>query len=305
MNSLNFSTLIRWLITIQDSGYPWTLQKNPKGVDRCLLSSASLFCKLSKIYENYFQPDKEELKKIILSFTRKKDGMLEDISGKQNIISETRQAFSGLKNIGEKLPPFDPSEYFQEPLYFLQDDEWDNPWGAGAHLSHYLFFMKQTGQTSKISEALDRIKIYEHEDGWYRNKPDDHTLVNGIMKVMTAYDAAKVEIPASLKETILDYVFKYACEGGGCGIYDFVYVVDKCMDLGLHTDKCEKSLKNCFEFILKHQKKDGGFSYNLNQCQTSFYGRRIAYPFACGDVHGTTLLSMALVRIDSGLNLDY
>ena len=30
---------------------------------------------------------------------------------------------------------------YQEPLFFMNDKDWRNPWGAGAQLSHYLFLV--------------------------------------------------------------------------------------------------------------------------------------------------------------------
>jgi hypothetical protein len=300
---MNFASLVDWIKKIEELGHPWTLQKNPKGVSRCLLSSSSLFCKLAKIYSNHFTADKERLRNTILSFSRE-DGMLEDIPGDKNIVSETRQSFSGLINLGYEVPKFDCSSFFKEPLYFMKDSEWNNPWGAGAHLSHYLFFMTHSGQPDKVEKALKDLEKFERPEGWYHKQcPDGHILVNGIMKVMTAFDAAEIPLPEKNIRGILEFVFSYTCAHGGCGIYDLVYVVDKCMDYGIRENQCKEVMSRCYENISKHQQNDGGLAYDRNCCQTSFYGKGIAEPYPCGDVHGTTLFSMALVRIDKRLNL--
>lgn len=300
---MNFTSLISWIETVEEFGYPWTLQKNPKGVSRCLLSSSSLFCKLAKIYSKHFTADKEMLKDTILSFSRS-DGMLEDIPGDKNVISETRQAFSGLINLGYEIPKFDCSSFFKEPLYFMKDSEWGNPWGAGAHLSHYSFFMTHSGQSDKVERVLKDLERFEHPEGWYyKHCRDSHNLINGIMKVMTAFDAAGIPLPEKNIRSILELVFSYSCSHGGCGIYDLVYVVDKCMDYGIRENECKEVMSICYEGISKHQQNDGGLAYNINCCQTLFYGKKISDPYPCGDIHGTTLLSMALVRIDKRLNL--
>ena len=303
MKELDKEALISWIKTIEREGYPWTLQKNPKGVDKCLLSSASLFCKLARIYSNYFTANKDALRDIILSFSRP-DGMLEDIEGDKNVISETRQSFSGLINIGYDVPDFDCSSFFQEPLYFMRESEWNNPWGAGAHLSHYMFFMHHSGRRDKIDSVLQDLKKFEKPEGWYyKHPPDAHTLVNGIMKVMTAFDAVGIEIPQENMRGILELVFSYNSAYGGCGIYDLVYVLDKCIEHEVRVEECKAAMENCYKSIVSHQQNDGGFSYSLNCCQTGFYGKSIAEPYPCGDVHGTTLFSMALVRIDHRLEL--
>jgi hypothetical protein len=300
---MNLEALISWIKKIEEQGYPWTLQKNPKNVSRCLLSSSALFCKLAKIYSNHFSADKDRLEQTILSFKRE-DGMLEDISGDKNVVSEARQGFAGLVNIGCEVPEFNCEKYYQEPLYFMRDYEWNNPWGAGAHLSHYMFFMKHSGQIEKIDRVVKDLERFEKSEGWYKGHPPDaHTLINGIMKVMTAFDAAEMPIPKKNMKGILELIFSYNSAHGGCGIYDLVYVLDKCIDYGVRENECKEVMHNCYEDIVKHQQNDGGLSYSKNCCQTVFYGENIAEPYPCGDVHGTTLFSMALVRIDSRLNL--
>jgi|ETNmetMinimDraft_12_1059888.scaffolds.fasta_scaffold06974_4 hypothetical protein len=306
---MNFASLVDWIKKIEELGYPWTLQKNPKGVSRCLLSSSSLFCKLAKIYSNHFTADKERLRDTILSFSRE-DGMLEDIPGDNkaitqlNIVSETRQSFSGLINLGFEVPKFDCSSFFKEPLYFMKDSEWRNPWGAGAHLSHYLFFMTRSGQPDKVDEVLKNLERFEQPEGWYyKTCPDPHTLVNGVMKVMTAFDAANVPISKKNIKGILEFVFSYTNVHGGCGIYDLVYILDRCIDFGVRVNECEDLLHLCYKEILSHQQADGGFSFSRNCCQTLYYLKKISDPYPCGDIHGTTLFSMALVRIDNRLKL--
>lgn len=303
MRTFQKDALVSWLQNIERQGYPWTFQNKTNGLDRCLLSSASLFCKLSKIYSNYFTADKDRLKDIILSFSRP-DGMLEDIQGDKNIISETRQAFSGLINIGYEVPDFDCSSFFQEPLYFMRDSEWNNPWGAGAHLSHYMFFMHHSGNHEKIQSVLESLKKFQKPEGWYyKHPPDTHTLVNGIMKVMTAFDAVGIEVPTSNIKGILELVLSFNSSYGGCGIYDLVYVLDKCIEYEVKVEECKSAMRDCYESIICHQQSDGGFSYSLDSCQTGFYGKQIANRSLCGDIHGTTLFSMALVRIDHRLEL--
>ena len=69
----------------------------------------------------------------------------------------------------------------------MNDGTWNNPWNAGAQLSHYLFFCKMQGEEERIEIILGELDRYKHEDGWYFNKPPDHVRINGIMKIFTGY----------------------------------------------------------------------------------------------------------------------
>ena len=133
--------------------------------------------------------------------------------------------------------------------------------------------------------------------------PWDYKSVKNLVERNILYELNRISLPEKNIRGILEFVFSYTCAHGGCGIYDLVYVVDKCMDYGIRENQCKEVMSRCYENISKHQQNDGGLAYDRNCCQTSFYGKGIAEPYPCGDVHGTTLFSMALVRIDKRLNL--
>ena len=49
--------------------------------------------------------------------------------------------------------------------------------------------------------------------------------------------------------------------------------------------------------IKEHFNPDGGFSYNIGKSQTSYYGVPISNGESVSDIHGTCLLTWAVVMI--------
>lgn len=49
--------------------------------------------------------------------------------------------------------------------------------------------------------------------------------------------------------------------------------------------------------VWKHHNPDGGFSYSVGKSQTNYYGVPISHGCAVSDIHGTCLLTWALVMI--------
>ena len=56
--------------------------------------------------------------------------------------------------------------------------------------------------------------------------------------------------------------------------------------------------------IKQHQKPDGGFSYYIKHSQRSYYGLPITRGLVESDMHGTVLLTWALVMIVELIDLN-
>ena len=124
---------------IESKEYCWTLTGN----NNAKLSAASLFSKCAKVFENHHIFDTEKLNYTILKYKNDKGFYIDGTNVRNHIIAESRQALSGLINNGINNPPnVELSFFYKDPnnLYFMNDQAWDNPWDAGAQLSHYLFF---------------------------------------------------------------------------------------------------------------------------------------------------------------------
>ena len=56
--------------------------------------------------------------------------------------------------------------------------------GAGAQLSHYIFFCHYANKNEEINNVLNLLTKYQN--GWYSIPPKKpHIIINGIMKVMS------------------------------------------------------------------------------------------------------------------------
>jgi len=291
--------VVDWLEEIEELEYPWSL----KGYNVCKLGAAGIFCKLATIYQHHAQFDKERLMQIISQHKHDK-GYYVDIPGKKNIIAETRQAMSGIYNLGYEIGDYDVSEFFQEPLFFMNDQSWTNPWDAGAQLSHYLFFSHFKDEKEKIEKAIQQLKRYEHTSGWHSRRPPNNVLINGVMKVFTGFDVINYEMDEDHLRSILDFVLDVHANTGGCNVYDYVYVLSKCMKIDYKTKEASEQLNKIYKEMFEYQHPDGGFSYDKSRSQTSYYGQRVTPGLPVGDIHGTGLFSMTLALIDQALKLD-
>jgi len=309
LSPLWFKKLILWCIKIEQSNYSWSLT----GFNEHKLGAVGLFAKLAKIFGKYYNFNIKNITDELNKFYKNK--MYIDIEKEK--VAETRQAISGLINLNHEIPEINVDTEFKEPLYFMTDKQWVNPWGAGAHLSHYLFFMKLLKRKDKIELIMEQLKKYEKPNGWYHGKPNKHYIINGIMKVFTGFDIVNekpllddeytIKLSNVMANNIIDEIIQIDDSFGGCGIYDYVYVLTKCMDNCNNPDKIEKCkdrLQKVYTTILKHQQSDGGFKYEITTDKAhKYYGEEIVPNGMIGNIHGTTLFCMALSRLDKYLNL--
>ena len=296
---------IDFLKKIESCGYMWTLD----GYSNAKLSATSLFSKCAKIFEHYHKFDLEPLNNTILRFRHPEIGFFIDkTNSRDDIIAESRQALSALYNNGVPLPKVKMDLFYSNPrdLYFMNDSIWNNPWNAGAQLSHYLFYLKNNDKPELITQVLEELKRYEKHDGWYNMKPADHVRINGIMKIFTGLDIINFDYTeiSEIIHNITDSMINQSPEDGGCNIYDFVYVLSKAVKIGYRVDECRDKLFDIYTIILTYQHTDGGFSYNKNSTTTNMYGKMISKGHACGGIHGTTLMCMALTYINEACELN-
>lgn len=298
--------IVDFLKEIEKRNYIWTLD----GYDTAKLSAVALFCKCSKIFENYHKFNTDNMSKIIKSYKNNNTFYIDNTNDRNNIIAETRQAISGLINIGDTDNNINLNLYYPDlnKLYFMNNSTWNNPWGAGAQLSHYLFYLQLNSEINqnKINDILEKLNKYKKHDGWYYNRPSNHVLINGIMKVFTGLDIINYDynLIKPILINICDYMLKINPSSGGCNLYDFVYVLRKGIKIEYKVDEIKNKLIIIGNIILQYQQIDGGFSYNKNSTTVMMYGKRISPGKKQGGIHGTTLMCMALCMIDDACNLE-
>lgn len=293
--------VLLWLVKIEKNDYPWSLN----GTDNNKLGSVSLFAKLATIFKNYYVFNKKNMYETLMKYH---DGnTFVDIAKEK--IAETRQALSAIINLGLEIPKIDVDGHFKEPLFFMNDKAWTNPWGAGAQLSHYLFFMKMFNKDDKINKVLNDFNKYKKKNGWYFGNPPKTHIINGIMKIFTGFDIINYNMDKKTAIDIINFLMDISSESikGGCGLYDYVYVLTKCMDYcddNVMLEACKERLHNMLNIILNHQMTDGGFKYdNSNETAHKYYGHDITPDGFIGNIHSTTLFCMAIARLDKYLNL--
>lgn len=292
--------VVKFLKEIESNGYMWTLE----GYNNAKLSAISLFSKCATIFENHGSFKRSPLNTAIMHYRHPDIGFFIDgTNSRDDIIAESRQALSGLLNNGiTDLPPVNMSVFYKNPdsLYFMNDVIWNNPWNAGAQLSHYLFFLHARNDTHGIDAVLEKLKRYQKTDGWYNLRPADNVRINGIMKIFTGLDVIGFDYSkiSDIIKNITDSMLDTEPEAGGCNIYDYVYVLAKSVEMGYKVDECRDKLHDIYTLILTYQHEDGGFSYKRNSTTTHIYGKLITRGLPVGGIHGTTLMCVALAIID-------
>ena len=298
---------VEFLKEIEKNNYTWIINCDHNDTS-ARLSCISLFLKLARIFENYnrfsMAKSQNELNKFKIY-----NNYFDDKPNKNDfLIAETRQALSGLINTKGKykIPDLDINYPDQESLYFFTDSKWNNPWDAGAQLSHYLFYCHYLNRTDLIESALHKLKKYEKEDGWYNKRPNDTVRINGIMKIFTGLDVINYDYFSiqSIVKTIINSIIKHEPKSGGFNIYDYVYVLSKGIKINYRNKECDTKLREIYNRILTYQQSDGGFSYSREHSQKKIYLRNIPNSPNVGDIHGTTLYCMAMWIIDKSCNLN-
>ena len=294
---------INWCKQIEKKEYNWSLH----GFDKHKLGSVSLFGKLYKTFKNYAYFDTYKIEKAINQY-KDKDDVISCIEGDINRIAECRQAFSGIININKKLvlDNFDISNFYKEPLFFMTNNSWKNPWAAGAQLSHYLFYCKMTNQNEKIQKVLIQLEQFKKHDGWYYGNPSFQRNINGIMKILTGFDIIGKKIDKEIAKNLIDIVLTTKSEEGGCNLYDYVYVLIRCSDVlkEYRVEECKLLIRIIFIRILRYQQEDGGYKYNIDTDKAhKYYGEEITPDGYIGCVHPTVLFTNTFALIDNYLNL--
>ena len=223
--------------------------------------------------------------------------------------AETRQACATLLTAGAR--PFRrvstgiPRTEDQVRAYIAALD-WTQPWAAGSHAGHLLFFYGLHARyfnerhadrllVRTVFQELDRLQD-PVTGSWFSKRPSDAQVVNGAMKILTGY--AFLKRPFLLSERLIDTCLAIPNAEHGCNNADVIYVLRECTR---QTDyRCTEIQAWCrerVEVIRRFRQHDGGFSYAENTAQTNYYGAPVSRGLCESDVHGTALFAWSLVMI--------
>jgi len=242
----------------------------------------------------------------VLRITDKKAGLFkQDISTRR---AETRQACATLLSVGAAplLPVAHLPRTPHQVRRYIRKLDWAEPWGAGSHAGHLIFFYELNarvfGETATADELLPVViseldRLQDPESGsWYSRRPAPHQVVNGAMKVLTGY--AFLDKPFRYAERLIDTCLAVANDEQGCNNADVIYVLHQCRSYtsyrkGDILDYCTRRLKTIEHF----RREDGAFSFFETGAQTHYYDVPVSRGLLESDVHGTTLFVWTLAMI--------
>ena len=127
--------------------------------------------------------------------------------------------------------------------------------------------------------------------------PQFGQLINGAMKVLTAFDW--LDLPIHYPQKLIDTTLSALPEAEGCHLVDAVYVLYRCAQ---HTEHRRADIQAyCLQLVemLKahYSPLDGGFSYHVGRSQVAYHGVVISSQRPVSDIHGTLLLTWACAMI--------
>jgi len=227
----------------------------------------------------------------------------------QVIIAETKQAIATLAQVGE--PTRQPYRGFPVTSAGVRNHllrlNWTKPWGAGGQASAMVVFLKtQAPKFLGHSEVQGLLHVCTQffesladaqTGGYFKGGGPEHgQLINGAMKVLTALDW--LEVPIHYPERLIDTCLERLPSSEGCHLVDAVYVLYRCLQQTNYIKaKVQAYCAHVLDLIKQHHNADGGFSYNIGQAQTNYYGVPISQGLAESDLHGTCLLTWAVAMV--------
>ena len=235
-----------------------------------------------------------------------------NICNEQTRRAETRQAFAALRCLGAKsnIPYFNIPSSREEIKKFIEGLDWKNPWGAGSHVSHLLFFLYSNYilfdvNSDKVEElisyVLNTINRHQQADGgWYERGEDVPTYqkINGAMKILTAYEACERN-SFSYTEKLIDLCLSTVHDGNACNNLNVIYVLYRCsLKTEYKADEIRDYCIRCLDIYKRHYWSTyGGFSFYERRANDVYYGARISKGLPEPDIHGTVLFLWGIALI--------
>jgi len=223
------------------------------------------------------------------------------------VIAETKQAIATLAEVGASA--LHPYQGFPTTVPALREQlaaySWTKPWAAGGQTSAFCVFAVAEAPRwlpADEAEALRQVcralyaGVADPETGAYYAppRPEMGQLVNGAMKVLTALDW--LDEPIHHPEALLATALTQQPEATGCHVVDWIYVIYRCVrQIGAVSAAARDGVARALAGIEAHWHDGGGFSYHPGASQTGYYGLPIARGLDEADIHGTILLTWAVI----------
>lgn len=224
---------------------------------------------------------------------------------KQYIQAETRQCYSALM-LFNKLPGTTkvPVPTIEKDIdNYLSVLNWHQPWAAGSHFSHLMFFLMLACKTGRIERnvfdylteyAIKWVNRLQHpEDGcWYSGNPDWRIKVNGAMKILTGLIAIE-KVCFDYPEKLIDLCLEAENDESACDNFNIILVLnyaDKLLSRAYRQSDIEKFALRRLSIYNKYYHDDKkGFSFYMRKANNNYYGAKISQGLDEPDIHGTVL----------------
>ena len=235
-------------------------------------------------------------------------------------VAMTRSSYNALMLINRKpTNHYRVIPYSEESIHkYINRLNWAQPWQAGSHFSHLLFFLniekKSYGMgideyRSFIDISINSLNKYFNNNDvvWLLANNNDYTMsVNGIMKICMALNITNKLDYFSNPDRIIDMCLREKTEGSACDFFNVLYTLHSMQKL---TDYKHKEIKkyciNLIETIKKfYWVNEKGFSFLQGKAESYYYGYRFTQGKPEPDLHGTAMYLWALSLINDICKFD-
>lgn len=244
-----------------------------------------------------------------------------NLEGLRNISvkrAETRQAFAALFCLSTAPEaPFLHIPYSEEKVErYLSSLGWKQPWSAGSHFSHLLFFLKVNrdmfNYEPELSAHLTEYaikwvnKLQSDTDGtWHDGEVSLFQKINGSMKILTGFATANY-FSLNFTEKFIDTILSGINNDNACDNFNIIYCLSFVTRL---TDyRKEEINKFCIDRLKIYQQyyheNDGGFSFYIDRANDTYYGAKITRGLNEPDIHGTAMFIWGVTLISRILKLE-
>lgn len=249
-----------------------------------------------------------------------KNRTFDDLLNKKYKNAETRQAYSALMLFDEV--PKSVNMWFPQDNNaiekYLSSLNWSEPWGAGSHFSHLMFFIRlayKSGNIDKVrfdsltNHAIAWINKLQNKNtgGWYKGELSNRYIVNGAMKIITGLIAAD-KCSFNYSKKLIDSCLEATNDLDACDNFNIILVLNyasKLLNRKYRQEEIEKFALNRLSKYKAHYKKgQGGFSFFLKNANSRYYGAKITKGLNESDIHGTVLFMWGISIIVQILGLE-
>lgn len=224
-----------------------------------------------------------------------------------NLRAETRQSASTLLMVGSSPLGALPVEVnsADDIKKYIQALDWTNPWAAGSHFSHLIFFLVVNNYSFGTPKKLDELlaaclaeinSYFDIESGtWFAGNPANDIKVNGAMKILTALQWMEMSYPDLRR--LMDFALEQSFVPDACGLLNRLFVVQQAgKGVAPEYKRCERLnlAQRALSELVGFQNEDGAFSFYCNKSQPNYYSAKVSAGQSVSDLHGTVMITWAI-----------